>query len=166
MYQTHLPRGVGQRPRARMGRGTILWTLRKKKKSFSSRCVQQGASEEDKHAMAEYMQQSYWEKLELMEKWRAEMKVKSCIGSVFAACATKELTNWSGYRNGSADTLSKYDYATCNLPFTHHSPVLNSARGLECFHGNIFLIFSTRVWPCIAWDEQARAIWKTYLGQV
>ena len=37
---------------------------------------------------------------------------------------------------------------------------------LKCFHGNSFLIFNRSVWPCIARDEQARAILKTLLSQV
>ena len=35
---------------------------------------------------------------------------------------------------------------------------------LECFHGNLFLIFNKRVWPRIAWDDQGRAILKTLLN--
>ena len=43
---------------------------------------------------------------------------------------------------------------------------LNPARDLVCFHRNLFLFFDRRVWPRIAWDEQARAILKTLLSQV
>ena len=43
---------------------------------------------------------------------------------------------------------------------------LNPARNLKCFHGDLFQIFNRRVWPCTAWDEQARAILKTLLSQV
>ena len=43
---------------------------------------------------------------------------------------------------------------------------LNTARDLVCFHGNVLLFFDRRVWPRIAWDEQARASLKTLLSQV
>ena len=66
----------------------------------------------------------------------------------------------------SRDQADFYEYATCNLSFTSLSPVLNSARDLECFHGNLFLIFNRRVWPCIVWEEQARAILKTLLSRL
>ena len=63
------------------------------RRSFRSSCIQQDASEEDKHAMAHYTQQRYWENIELMETLRAEMRLKSSRGTELTASETKEFTN-------------------------------------------------------------------------
>ena len=43
--------------------------------------------------MAEYMQQRYWENVELMEKLRAEMRLKSSRGIELTASEMQEFTN-------------------------------------------------------------------------
>ena len=74
-----------------------FWTLQR------SAWIQQGAIDEDQYATAKYTLRRCWEKIEIMEKLRAELKIKSTVGDELAVSETRELTNWRGYWNANQD---------------------------------------------------------------